>query len=79
MIPFVIQKSYRIDVLDKHTCFISNRFFNFSYTKADSVVKDEFKGKYRYFGGLQCEYEDITPEYKELEQFLVEKAESILK
>lgn len=79
MIPFVIQKSYRIDVLDKNTCFISNRFFSFSYTKADSVVKDEFKGKYKYFGGLQCEYEQDTLEYKELESFLIKKAEAILK
>ncbi len=79
MIPFIIQKSYRIDVLDKNTCFISNRFFNFSYTKADAVVKDEFKGIYKYFGGLQCEYEQDTPEYKALEQFLSEKAEILLK
>lgn len=38
-----------ITKLDNNTVFINNSHFNFSYTKADSVVLSEHVGKYRYF------------------------------
>jgi len=70
--------SYRIDVLDNNTIFIQNRYFNFSYMKANNVVKDELKDKYRYFGGLQCEYSQDSENYKNLEKWLCEIAEKNL-
>ncbi len=73
-----ILNKYRIDKLGSNTVFIQNRYFNFSYTIADTVVKEEFKGQYRYFGGLQCEYEQGTEEYKNLEKWLCELAENTL-
>ena len=54
-----ILNSFRLDKLGNDTIFIQNKYFNFSYTVADSIVKDEFKGKYKYFGGLQCNYDEI--------------------
>lgn len=74
-----ILKHYRVDKLGDNTVFISNRFFNFSYTVADSIVKDEFKGQYRYFGGLQSDYHEDSSEYSNLEKWLCEIAEKILK
>lgn len=68
----------RIDRMDDNTVFILNRFFNFSYTKPDSLVKDEFIGKYRYFGGLQCDYEPGSVEYNNLERWLCDLAEKVL-
>lgn len=73
-----ILSSYRIDKLDENTVFIQNKHFNFNYTKADSVVKDEFKGKYEYFGGLQCNYEKGTENYKNLEKWLIEICRKLL-
>ena len=73
-----ILHSYRVDKMGKDTVFISNRFFNFSFTIADKVVKDEYKGMYKYFGGLQCEYLEESAEYKTLEKCLCEIAEKIL-
>ena len=69
-----ILKKYRIDKIGC-TIFIQNDHFNFSYTKADDVVKDEYKGKYRYFGGLQSNYNEGSDEYKTLENWLCEIAE----
>ena len=74
-----ILKSYRLDKLDDATVFIQSKDFNFSYTKADDVVKEEYKGQYRYFGGLQCEFHENTVEYKNLENWLCELAENALK
>jgi hypothetical protein len=74
-----ILKGYRLDKLDDSTVFIQNRHFNFSYTRADNVVKEEFKGQYRYFGGLQCQFHEDTVEYKNLENWLCELAENALK
>jgi hypothetical protein len=74
-----ILKGYRLDKLDDSTVFIQNKDFNFSYTKADNVVKEEFKGQYRYFGGLQCQFHEDTVEYKNLENWLCELAENALK
>lgn len=73
-----ILKQIRIDKLGSDTIFIQNRFFNFSYTVANSVVKEEFKDKYRYFGGLQSEYDSDSIEYKQLEKWLCEIAEKVL-
>lgn len=70
-------KSYTLNKLG-NTVFISNRQFNFSYTSADDVVKEEYKGKYRYFGGLQCSYHEDSQEYKNLERWLCEIAEQTL-
>jgi hypothetical protein len=71
-------KSYRVDKLDDNTVFINGRSFMFSYIKADSVVKEEYKGKYRYFGGLQCDYPETSEDYKNLENWLCEIAEKTL-
>lgn len=73
-----ILSSYRIDVLGSNTIFIQNRYFNFSYMKANEIVKDELKDKYRYFGGLQCEYNQDSENYKNLEKWLCEIAEKNL-
>jgi hypothetical protein len=73
-----ILERIRIDKLDDDTVFISNKHFNFSFTIADSIVKEEFKGAYRYFGGLQCQYEPNTYEYIELEKKLCELSERVL-
>ena len=73
-----ILKNLRIDKLGENTVFIQNRFFNFSYTIADTVVKDEYKGMHRYFGGLQSEYHEDSPEYKLLENWLCELADKVL-
>lgn len=74
-----ILKQYSIDKLDETTVFIKNQYFSFSYTIADLIVKEEFKGKYKYFGGLQCAYMKDSQEYKNLEKWLCEIAEFILK
>lgn len=72
-------KSYELNKLDENTVFIHNKHFNFSYTKADSIaIKDEFKGQFRYFGGLQCGFEKDSQQYKRLESNLCEIAESVL-
>lgn len=73
--PYV--KALEIDVMGK-TIFMSNKFFQFSYTPAKDIVKDEFKDEYRYFGGLQCEFEVDSYEYKRLEKKLCEIAEAVL-
>ena len=67
-----------MDKLGNDTIFIQNKYFNFSYTAADSIVKDEFKGKYKYFGGLQCNYDEESENYKNLEKWLIELAENYL-
>jgi hypothetical protein len=69
-------KQIKIEKLGEDTIFIQNNHFNFSYTIADMVVKEEFKGQYRYFGGLQCEFSDDSEEYKRLERWLCEIAEN---
>lgn len=73
-----ILKNYVLHKLGNNTVFIMNNLFNFSYTEANSIVKDEFKNKYRYFGGLQCSYNEESPEYIRLEKWLCEIAENIL-
>lgn len=71
-------KQFRIDKLGTDTVFIQNNHFFFSYTIADKIVKDEFKGQYRYFGGLQCNFEHDSEEFKSLEKWLIELAEQTL-
>ena len=71
-------KIMRIDKLDDTTVFIQNKYFNFSYTKIDSVIKNKYKGQYRYFGGLQCEFEENSEDFKNLENWLIEIAEKVL-
>jgi len=73
-----ILSNYRVDKLDDNTVFIRNRHFNFSYTVADSIVKDEFKGKHEYFGGLQCNFEKGSENYKNLEKWLIEICRKLL-
>lgn len=67
-----------IDKLDNVTVMINNKEISFSYTIADSIVKDEFKGKYKYFGGLQCNYEVGSEMYILLEKRLCLVAENVL-
>jgi hypothetical protein len=73
-----IIKRVTIDKLDNVTVSIYNGHFNFMYTIADSVVKDEFKGKYEYIGGLQCNYENDSEMYNSLEKELRGLAKRIL-
>ena len=73
-----ILQSYKLDKMDSSTVFIQNNHFNFSYTIADSVVKDEHKGQYRYFGGLQSNFKKDSEKYKNLEKWLCELAEQAL-
>jgi len=70
-------KSYKLDKLDDVTVFIENRYFSFSYTSIQAL-KTEHREGYRYFGGLQCEYNRETQEYKNLENWLCEIAEKAL-
>ena len=74
-----ILSRYTIIKLDEYSVFIQNSHFHFAYTIADSVVKDEYKGKYKYFGGLQCGFIEDTQEYKQLENWLIEIVDKILK
>lgn len=72
-------KRYKLEKLDNNTVIISGNDFEFMYTVADSVVKQEFKGKYEYIGGLQCNYKSDSKEYLELEDKLKKIARKILK
>lgn len=72
-------KRYVLTKLDNETVHISSRDnFDFCYTIADAVVRKEYIVQYRYFGGLQCNYQEGTDEYKELEKRLCETAEFVL-
>lgn len=73
-----ITKRLTIDKLDNVTVSISNGHFNFMYTIADAVLKDKFKGKYSYIGGLQCNYEKDSELYNQLEKELSDLAFRIL-
>lgn len=73
-----ILKNYRVSKIND-TVFIQNEHFVFSYTPADNLVKDEYKGVYKYFGGLQSPYREEDPKHKLLETWLCELAEKILK
>jgi len=73
-----ILNRYTLHKLGDDTVFIQNSHFNFSYTVSDHIVKPEFIGKHRYFGGLQCNYSQGSKEYIRLEEWLVEIAEKSL-
>lgn len=60
------------------TVFIQNKHINFMYNGLD-IIKPEFRAEYRYFGGLQCGYEQGTSEFARIEKWCCELAESILK
>lgn len=70
-------KQFRIDVII-NTVFISSKLFQFTFTPADNIVKEEYVGKYRYIGGLQCEYDSESQEFKRLENWLCDLAEQTL-
>lgn len=72
------KKQLRIAVLT-NTVFISNQHFQFSYTPANDIVKEVYRNKYRYFGGLQSDFAEDSPEYKDLENWLCNIAENLLK
>ena len=73
-----VLKQIRIDKISDDTVFIQNKLLNFAFTLVDSVCREGLKGQYRYFGGLQCDYDSDSPEYKQLEKWLCEIAESVL-
>ena len=73
-----ILKNYRLTKLDETTVFTSNQHFEFSFTKADSIVKPEYVDSCRYFGGLQSNYHKESPEHKNLENWLCEITEFVL-
>lgn len=68
-----------VKIFNKNSLCIQNGEFMFSYTQPDSVVKDEFKGLYRNFGGLQCSFLNGSTEYEELYNLLLETSEQMLK
>jgi hypothetical protein len=69
---------FKLEKLDGDTVFIQGPTFNFCYTRADSIVKEEYVGLYRYFGGLQCTYPKGSPDHYKLEDWLCELAEQAL-
>ena len=73
-----VLKQITINKLSDDTVFIQNKLFNFAFTLADSVCREDLKGQYRYFGGLQSDYDSDSPEYKQLEKWLCEIAENVL-
>jgi len=68
-----------IKIFDKNSLCIQNREFMFAYNQPDSIVKEEYKGIYRNFGGLQSGYLEDSTEYEELYNILLEYSENILK
>jgi len=71
-------KRISIEKLDDVTVIIHSKNISFSFTLANAVCKDEFKDKYRYFGGLQCNYEVGSEMYILLEKRLCLVAENVL-
>ena len=72
-----ILNSYELTKFN-NTISIKSKHFMFTYIPPNDIVKEEYKDQYRYFGGMQCNYEEDTEEYKQLEQWLCEIAEKIL-
>ena len=68
-----------IKIFDKTSLCIQNKEFMFVYNEPDSIVKNEFKGMYRNFGGLQSDYKEDSPEYEELYNILLDYSEKLLK
>lgn len=71
-------KKYLIRKFDDVSLSIEGDDFIFSYTVADAVVKEEYRGKYKYFGGLQCNYGRDTKEFVELEDSMCAIAQAVL-
>ena len=72
-------KRLTINYLGKGTVCIDSRELSFMYNDPKQCLKEEFWKDCRYFGGLQCNYEEGTEKYKELESKLCDIAESLLK
>jgi len=73
-----MKENYRIHKLDNVTVDIKGENFYFCYTIADKVVKKEYIGQYRYFGGLQTDLEEGSEDYIKLEEKLCQIAEKAL-
>ena len=71
-------KNIHIYVFDENSLTIQGRDFLFSYY-VPKVVKEEFRKDTRYYGGLQCQFQEGTEDYVMLENELIELAEKILK
>lgn len=71
-----ILKNYQLTKVDDTTVFIRSNQFEFSYTTAKSIVKQELESKYRYFGGLQ--FNGSQNDKHLLEKWLCELAENAL-
>lgn len=74
-IPF---GKFEVTVHDRNSVTLSSPDFIFIYQNADSMVKDEFKGQYKYYGGFQSNLDPKSEEYKKLEQVMANIAEVIL-
>ena len=72
-----VSKYFHVQV-SGNTIFMSSEDFEFMYTVADDVVKDEFKGQYLYLGGIQHNFENESPEAIELERKLSDVAFAIM-
>ena len=68
-----------IKIFDKTSLCIQNQEFMFAYNQPASIVKNEFKGMYRNFGGLPSGYLEDSPEYEELYNILLDYSEKLLK
>ena len=66
-----------ITTLFKNSVAIKTEDFDFMFTVADSVVRDEFKGKYRNFGGLQTNFDNAGLNNK-LEVLLMDLSEKVI-
>lgn len=66
-----------ITTLYKNSVSITSNDFDFAFTIADTVVKDEFKGKYRNFGGLQSNFDNKELNEK-LEVLLMDLSEKVI-
>jgi hypothetical protein len=66
-----------ITTLYKNSVSIHSEDFDFMFTIADTVVREEFKGQYRNFGGLQSNFaaKDINDK---LEILLMDLSEKII-
>ena len=71
MIPYLTEPPDLNKIFKRFNCFvdgntvaIDNEHFNFTYNTVD-ILKEEYKDKYRYFGGIQSNYEPDS-EYENL-------------
>ena len=71
-------KNIHVYLFDENSLTIQGKDFLFSY-QSPEIVKEEFRKDCRYFGGLQCQFEEGTEDYIKLENELIELAEKILK